>query len=646
MLSRKILPSLSYGQVASPALLRTSPSVADALRSFTSLQVKDYGGAGGLKTVNVRSLGSEYTGVFIDGVAVDNSQNMQIDLGRFSPFDFSSLALYTAPRPYTLQSAREYASASSVHLVASPGNGVSDEGLRARVRMGSMFTFQPSIRWGKALSPLVGSTLSATVLSSNGKYPFRQRKYRTDPLGHVAGYDTVMTRRSADIVSANLTARLDGKIPRLDGQWSVMAYGYGSDRGLPGPVVRRAEGVPKASDRQEDCSAFLQGTAMLSPLEGLSLALRFKGNFDYLRYHTDPVKDPQAMAADNRYRQAGGYASLSGAYVLSRSLTITGASDIQYNVMRSNMRGFVNPGRLSLWEAVGINYTYGDVLDLSGNMLYCMFSDTFAPTRDPGAFSKNNAVRHSVAPSLVLSYRPSFAGGLSLDAFARRSYRMPSFNDLYYTFIGNSSLKPERAWMYDVGFSYSVSPVRGTRVDIKSSLYHNRVSDKIVALPTANLFRWTMYNIGKVSVVGWDIRVSVTRDLGEGRPTLTGDVSYTFQRARDFTDPGRNTYGGQIPYIPVHSGNASVGAAWRGWGATLRAMASSQRFSTSVNLEEYRLSPYILLDAVITKGIEVGRGRTLELSLCLDNLTSSTYQIVPNYPMPPLTAMLQADFSF
>ena len=35
-----------------------SHNVADALRYFSGVQIKDYGGIGGLKTVNIRSMGS------------------------------------------------------------------------------------------------------------------------------------------------------------------------------------------------------------------------------------------------------------------------------------------------------------------------------------------------------------------------------------------------------------------------------------------------------------------------------------------------------------------------------------------------------------------------------------------------------------
>lgn len=41
-----------------------SHSLADALRYFAGVQIKDYGGMGGLKTINVRNMGSHHVGVF------------------------------------------------------------------------------------------------------------------------------------------------------------------------------------------------------------------------------------------------------------------------------------------------------------------------------------------------------------------------------------------------------------------------------------------------------------------------------------------------------------------------------------------------------------------------------------------------------
>ncbi|MDE6403819.1 MAG: TonB-dependent receptor plug domain-containing protein, partial [Muribaculaceae bacterium] len=61
-----------------------SNNIADALRYFAGVQVKDYGGVGGIKTVNIRSMGTNHTGVVYDGVQLGNAQNGQIDLGQFS----------------------------------------------------------------------------------------------------------------------------------------------------------------------------------------------------------------------------------------------------------------------------------------------------------------------------------------------------------------------------------------------------------------------------------------------------------------------------------------------------------------------------------------------------------------------------------
>ena len=59
----------------------SSTSIADALKYFAGVQIKDYGGLGGLKTVNVRSLGAQHVGVFIDGIRITNAQNGTVDLG-------------------------------------------------------------------------------------------------------------------------------------------------------------------------------------------------------------------------------------------------------------------------------------------------------------------------------------------------------------------------------------------------------------------------------------------------------------------------------------------------------------------------------------------------------------------------------------
>lgn len=59
-------------------------SVGDAAKYFSGVLIKDYGGIGGLKTISVRSLGAQQTGVLYDGIAMADAQSGQVDLSKLS----------------------------------------------------------------------------------------------------------------------------------------------------------------------------------------------------------------------------------------------------------------------------------------------------------------------------------------------------------------------------------------------------------------------------------------------------------------------------------------------------------------------------------------------------------------------------------
>ena len=78
----------------------SSNSVADALRYFSGLQLKDYGGVGGIKTVNIRSMGTNHLGISYDGVELGNAQNGQIDLGQFSLDNVEEITLFNGQKSH------------------------------------------------------------------------------------------------------------------------------------------------------------------------------------------------------------------------------------------------------------------------------------------------------------------------------------------------------------------------------------------------------------------------------------------------------------------------------------------------------------------------------------------------------------------
>ena len=255
-------------------------TVADAIRYFSGAQIKDYGGVGGLKTVNVRSLGAQHTGVFYNGIKIVNAQNGQVDLGRFSTDNTESITLYQAQKADLLQTASDLASAASVYIKSVEPEKTA---VMASYRTGAFGTRNPALY--ASYKGKVRAAVDASFLQANGRYKFTF---------HEAAYDTTATRTNGDIKALRAEARLYWK------DFAVSGYLYSSERGLPGPVVRRVSEQYASKDRQWDRTVFVQGS-WTRRLGKTSLQAKGKYTRDYCAYVQDPSKNAAVMPVDNRY---------------------------------------------------------------------------------------------------------------------------------------------------------------------------------------------------------------------------------------------------------------------------------------------------------------------------------------------------------
>ena len=208
-----------------------SHSVADAIRYFSGVQLKDYGGVGGLKTVDVRSMGSNHMGVFYDGIQLGNAQNGQVDLGKFSLDNIDEISLYHGQKSDIFQSAKDFGSAGNLYLRTKrpkfdPGKR---DNLNITMRTGSFGLANPSIRWEHKLSRSLSLLANVEYTYATGQYHFRYRKFFSD---HTLAWDTTAVRQNGDIQALRAEGGLFGAL--TDGQWMLKAYYYDSRRGIPG----------------------------------------------------------------------------------------------------------------------------------------------------------------------------------------------------------------------------------------------------------------------------------------------------------------------------------------------------------------------------------------------------------------------------
>ncbi len=596
-----------------------SLNVADALRFFAGVQLKDYGGVGGIKTVNIRSMGTNHVGVFYDGIQLANAQNGQVDLGQFSLDNIQTISLYNGQKSEIFQSAKDFNSAGSIYMWTR--RPVFEDGehyhLKLKLRTGSFGLINPSLLVEQKLSDAVQASFSAEWVSSNGEYKFRYRRkgVMTDQIM----YDTTAVRQNGDVRATRLEGALFGQF--AGGKWMLKAYNYTSERGVPGAIVNN---VWRRGERIWDNNSFLQGSIDKDVTERYHARLAAK----YAYYLTKYVnKDTTVMMIDNVYRQKEFYLSTSHLYNVTRWWDVSVAYDVQWNEMDADMQGFVYPVRWHHFLSAATALHLG-VLSVQGSVVYNHVDDRVRLAESPGA-------RSVWTPAVFASITPLRHVGLSLRAFAKRSFRMPTFNDLYYAEIGNARLKPETVEQYNLGVAYkSKYHQQGvfTRLEMSLDGYRNFVTDKIVAYPKGAQFRWTMLNLGRVHITGVDATANLTlqpmRDF-----FVTARLQYTYQDAIDVTNHADTYYRDQIPYIPWHSGSAAVQLAWNGWALNYSFIYTGERYNQQENIIYNHTQPWYTHDISISKDFRLWKLRW-RAQMEVNNLLAQDYDVILNYPMP------------
>ena len=617
---REVIPAQTLGGKELERL--NTLSVADAMRFFSGVQIKDYGGIGGLKTVNVRSLGTNHTAVLIDGIQLGNAQNGQVDLGRFSLDDVAEISLYNGQKSDIFQSAGEFGASGVVYINTSRPR--FEDGrkfkLKASLKGGSFDLVNPSIRVEYKISDNVSGSVSAGFANASGKYKFRCRGY--DSRGNLA-YDTTAFRRNGDVCALRTEAAFYGALGH--GSWTLKAYNYHSDRGIPGAVVSN---VFTNGERMRDNNLFVQGRAVNTWTPWWRSMFNAKFAYDYTFYED---KDMRRLYVSNTYRQKELFASCANLFSITDFWDVSLSCDFKWNYLDADnyMSGnlpFPQPVRFTEMVSAATAFDLGR-LKMQASLLGYFI-------HDKARKNSSDSRRSKAAPALYASYKVLKNNDLFVRAFAKSSFRMPTFNDLYYTNSASAALRPETVWQANAGFTYSgnylhAGPFR--KLNLSADGYWNKVKDKIIAYPGGQQFRWTMLNLGTVDIKGVDASCDAFFSFGPVETAVK--LQYTWQKAVDVTDPDDTFYKNQIPYVPKHSGSAVASIYYKGWGLNYSFIYTGERYSNKENTWRNYVLPWYTSDLSLQKTLNINK-KTLKATAEINNLFGQDYEVVLNYPMP------------
>ena len=584
--------------------------LSEVVRRFSGVTIKDYGGIGGLKTVSVRSLGAQHTAVSYDGITISDAQSGQVDISRYSLDNVEQVVLSIGQTDNIFQTARMYASAGALQIETSrPGFAQRNYTLEGQVKTGSFGYINPSFRYGQKISKRVSATAQTDWMRADGNYPFTlvNGTLREE-----------QKRLNSDINSWRGEANVYADLQHA-GQLMFKAYYFDSERGLPGSVSLYN---PEARERMWDRNFFTQARYENNLSRAWSVKGLLKYNYAYNRYQ-DINNKYTGGRQDDRYTQKEYYGSGALKYTPTDFLTYSFSTDLFVNTLDATIPESPYPTRYTSLSVLAAQYQ-DSRLTLTGSLLGTFITERVKTGDRP-------ADRKRVSPALSGSWRILEDENIRIRASFKDIFRVPTFNDLYYLRIGNTSLRPERATQYNAGVTWSGTPFPFVSyLRLSADGYYNRVHDKIVVLPSLSFAK--MMNLGEVSIKGVDINMETGLPVSK-QLSLQLAGTYTWQKAIDITDPSKKNYKHQIPYTPEHSGTASLTAEtpWLNIGYLLTAVGD--RYALPQNIRENRISGYIEQGISANRTFALGN-TSVRLQGEIINLGNINYEVIQYYPMP------------
>jgi outer membrane cobalamin receptor len=570
---------------------RGAKTVADAVEATTGVAISDYGPPGAQQTASIRGSTSSEVLVLIDGVRVSTAMSGFTDLSTIPADSIDHIevlrsgasALYGSdavggviniitkkkPAPFTI---------SIENGTFIPTKQVEGYGASETENGPNFANLVDSQKLSLSVAPSVGDG----VLRASGGFTRAANQYT-----YIDSSDDVRGLQNAALLAGNAAAGIT--FPLLGGSLDTNFTTAYQQNGLPGPL---SGPTPNASQTDERSTAVVKFSTDRFFAESLSLDATVHAEYEDVGYVDN---DTPSNNSDSKLFTAG--VELQQKAFASEALTFVYGVSSAYDQGLSTVFG--SPKRLSIGAFLA------PIIKVGAFSIYPAIRYDFYSDYVPGAFGG----------SLGATYKLSDADSLKTNISS--SYRVPSFEDLYWPVLGNPNLVPETGYSLDVGYE------RLTKgLSYNASVFARYVQNVIVWEEESGGI-WTPSNFAAAFYPGLEQELKL-----QFLNRFTATISYTFLHSYDL-DGGLTFADDQrLPYTPVHTLSATLGYAGDGLSWSVTGRYQSLRYLTEVNAQY--LPDNFVVDAIVQRNLWKG----WVAYLAVDNLFSEQYQIVLGYPMP------------
>ncbi|HIP32724.1 MAG TPA: TonB-dependent receptor [Crocinitomicaceae bacterium] len=595
--------------------------VGELIQKISGANLKSYGSLGGLKTVSMRGLGTNHSSIVKDGFSILNSQTGQVNLGQIEVDNVVGIISSIGKRFKNSLPISAQVSGSNF-LIKTFENTFTSDTLQVRANVKYASFNQQLAYLGVKYSPNRW-LLSAfgRMRKSDGAYPYLLKNGSTFINSN---------RRNNAYQDYSFGATLGYRFKK--GFWRLMYRNSSINQELPGAVIfyNATQDETLLTSKQSLSSDF---QSFLRFLEYRFYADVNSGQLNY----KDPTFLNSTGKIDAKYDNRSVTGGVTFSAKLNNNLILNGGVEEVISDLFSNDSTFAKPVRFHNFGLLGASYVLKKKLKIEVQV-----SSQYVQEKNNNGLSGKDRFR--INPFISLETISKKKQRWKHQLWYRNSFRMPSFNELYYNNIGNNLLEPEDAHQFNYGLS--VVPVqKKIEIYIRSNVYFNHVANKIVAIPTKNLFVWSMQNVGLVNIYGFEAILQVKWTLAKNWK-LTSNANYSYQRTIDVTDANTPTYLHQIAYIPLHTVNFDFSVYYKTAGLRMSNYFVSKRYSLNENIVQNEIEGFLISDLSIFHTFKIAKKNQLKIQFSVKNIFNQQYAYIRNFVMPGRNYLLSLSYAF
>jgi iron complex outermembrane receptor protein len=388
---------------------------------------------------------------------------------------------------------------------------------------------------------------------------------------------------------------------------SSLAVSYlKADRGVPGSFI---DAQSRATARQGDDMGRAQLTVDWKPGAHLSTMVRSTFLYSHETYE-DPSIVVDGAPLFSKHLNRSFWLTPEACFSISPKFSGTLGAEFSGGWLRSSETRDATRWQQSVFLSTQYTMDLPGEIVLYPSLRYDHFTD----------------VEGGVSPRLGMNIRILEDPLLRVRASYGTSFRVPTFNELYWKEGGNPSLKPEHSRSFDTGLLFTVSVFGTLGVDVG---YFSIVTDNRIVWTPGNNDIWSPKNISSVGSEGVEAG-GTWKGFGD---LVVLELNSTWDRIRktsqDFPgDPSENKL---LPNIPQQTVNAALLLHVAPFAFSVQHSWVSFRFVDEINSES--LPGYPLTSASVCCSFAVWNIKTT-VKVEGTNIFNTSYQVIAHYPMP------------